>query len=87
MLLMFGPLAQWFVTADRVLFDVLAAGRPSQGLNNAYIVSIDPQRKSQEQVLAEYGKVLEKLQAGNIDRIILSRPPEIPRSLGREKSG
>ncbi|MDH3619956.1 MAG: protein kinase [Gammaproteobacteria bacterium] len=77
LLLMYGPLAQWFVAADRVLFDQLAGGRPAHALSNAYIVSIEPQRASADEILADYGRVIEKLQSSNAKRIILSNPPEI----------
>ena len=78
LLLMYGPLAQWFVSADRALYDQLAGGRPATALANAYIVSIDPQRASAEDVMAAYGQVIEKLQNSNVARIVLSNPPEIP---------
>ena len=78
MLLMYGPLAQWFITADRVLYDQLAGGRPAKALANAYIVSIDPQRARGSELLGRYGEVLEKLQGSNVKRIVLSNPPEIP---------
>ena len=80
MLLMYGPLAQWFVAADRVLYDQLAGGRPAHVLQDAYIVSIDPQRKSTADILGEYGKVLRKLQDSSVRRIVLSNPPDIPES-------
>ena len=78
LLLMYGPLAQWFISADRVLYDQLAGGRPAEALSNAYIVSIDLQRASSGEVITEYGRVIEKLQAIDVNRIILSNPPEIP---------
>jgi serine/threonine-protein kinase len=78
MLLMYGPLAQWFVAVDRVLYDLLAGGRPAQPLQNAYIVSIDGQMKSPDAVLAEYGKVLETLQNNGVRRIVMPNPPELP---------
>jgi len=80
MLLMYGPLAQWFITADRALYDQLAGGRPAKALSNAYIVSIDPLRSSRDEILAEYGQVLQKLNATDVRRIILANPPEIPAS-------
>ena len=80
MLLMYGPLAQWFVAADRVLYDQLAGGRPVQALEDAYIVSIDPQRKSTAEILDEYGRILRKLQDSSVYRIVLSNPPDIPAS-------
>jgi len=81
LLLMYGPLAQWFVSADRVLYDQLAGGRPAEALSNAYIVSIDLQRASSGEVITEYGRVIEKLQAIDVNRIILSNPPEIPAAM------
>jgi tRNA A-37 threonylcarbamoyl transferase component Bud32 len=77
LLLMYGPLAPWFGAADRVLYDQLAGGRPAKALDQGYIVSIDPQRKSTDELLAEYGQVLEKLHASDVRRIILANPPEI----------
>ena len=78
LLLMYGPLAQWFIAADRVLYDQLAGGRPARALDNAYIVSIDPQRRAADDVMVTYGRVIEKLQASDVGRIILSNPPELP---------
>jgi serine/threonine-protein kinase len=77
LLLMYGPLSQWFVTADRVLYDQLAGGRPAVPLANAYIVSIDPQRAGPNEINDQYGEVLEKLQQSDVGRIVLSNPPEI----------
>ena len=47
LLLMYGPLSQWFIAADRTLYDQLAGGRPAKALENSFIVSIDPRRKSE----------------------------------------
>jgi len=78
LLLMYGPLSQWFVAADRVLYDQLAGGRPAEPLANAYIVSIDPQRANASEIIDRYGEVLEKLQRSDVSRIVLSNPPDIP---------
>ena len=78
LLIMYGPLAQWFIAADRALYDQLAGGRPARPLENAFIVSINPQRKSSAAVLNEYGQIIERLQASNVGRIVLANPPEIP---------
>jgi hypothetical protein len=87
LLLVYGPLAPWFVTADRFLYDTFSSGLPNRPLDNAIIISIDPSRASQEEILARYGRVLSILarygrvlsvltrsQAG---RIILPNPPEL----------
>ncbi|MGB5688194.1 MAG: protein kinase [Woeseiaceae bacterium] len=78
LLLMYGPLAQWFVAADRILYDQLAGGRPALPLANAYIVSIDPQRANARAIVDRYGEVVQKLQRSDVSRIVLSNPPEIP---------
>ncbi|MBT8093062.1 MAG: serine/threonine protein kinase [Gammaproteobacteria bacterium] len=77
LLLIYGPLSQWFVAADRFLYDQYSSALPKQSLSNAYIVSIDPQRETKSQVLDRYGDILRKLKNVNVDRIILPRPPEI----------
>ncbi len=78
LLLMYGPLSQWFIAADRTLYDQLAGGRPAKSLDNSFIVSIDPRRRSDEQVLDDYGRVLAKLNESNVGRIVLANPPSIP---------
>lgn len=80
LLLVYGPLAQWFVAADNVLYDQLADGLPNQPLDNAFIVSIDPQRSTPAQVLEQYGRVIQALQRMGVGRIVLANPPEIAES-------
>ena len=75
LLLMYGPLAQWFVSADRILYDQLAGSRSAVPLANAYIVSIDPQRANAGEIIDRYGEVLQSLQRSGVDRIVLSNPP------------
>jgi hypothetical protein len=77
LLVVYGPLAQWFVAADRVLYDQLAGSMPNQALDNAYIASIDTRRLAQDEVLERYGDVIEVLQNSGVQRIILPNPPEI----------
>ena len=78
LLLMYGPLAQWFIGADRALYDQLAGGRPAKALDSGFIVSIDPQRRTNTEILDEYGRVVEKLHESGVRRIILANPPDIP---------
>ncbi len=80
LLLVYGPLAQWFVAADRMLFDSLAGAMPSEPLDNAYIISIDPQRVGAGEVLNQYGTALQELRDREAGRIILARPPEFTES-------
>ena len=78
LLLVYGPLAQWFVAADRLVYDTLAGNLPGKSLGNAYIVSINPERATSSEVLDQYGKIIQKLQAAKAGRIILAHPPDIP---------
>jgi tRNA A-37 threonylcarbamoyl transferase component Bud32 len=78
LLLMYGPFSQWFIGADRILYDQLAGGRPAEALDNGYIVTIEPRRKSPAEVLDLYGLVIEKLLASGVARIVLPNPPVIP---------
>ncbi len=75
LLLTYGPLAQWFIGADRFLYDQFSAGKPVKPLENALIVSIDPSRMDGDEVLATYGKVLRELQSSRVKRIVLTKPP------------
>ena len=58
LLLVYGPLAPWFITADRFLYDTFSSGLPNRPLGNAIIISIDPSRASHDDILATYGRVL-----------------------------
>lgn len=76
LILVYGPLAQWFTAADRTLYDVLASSVPNKPLQNAYIVSIDPATRSRESVLDDYGKIIATLKQSKAKRIIMAEPPE-----------
>ncbi len=78
LLVIYGPLSQWFVAADHIIYDQLAGGMPNKALDNAYIASIDTNRSTHDQVLKKYGQVIQSLQESGVRRIILSNPPEIP---------
>jgi len=80
MLLIYGPLAQWFVVADRLLYDSFAGALPTDPLENAYILSIDPQRVGADEVLNQYGVVLQELSEREVARIILANPPAFTES-------
>jgi eukaryotic-like serine/threonine-protein kinase len=77
LVLIYGPLAQWFVAADRFLFDQMASHLPNPSLDKAVIVSIDASRADAEDVLEQYGLVLERLRQAEVKRIIMANPPDI----------
>ena len=77
LVLIYGPLAPWFVAADRFIYDIFAPSVRTSSLEDGVIVSISPARKSADEILAEYGRLLENLQNQSVKRIILAEPPAI----------
>lgn len=75
LVLIYGPLAAWFIAADRFLYDIFASNAQSKPPENAVIVSIDPDRKSRDEILTEYGRLLETLQTHKVKRVVLAEPP------------
>jgi len=78
MLLVYGPLAQWFVAADRMLYDQLASHFPGDSLSNAFIISIDPSKSDAVEIINTYGRVIGVLRQNDVRRIILTQPPDLP---------
>jgi serine/threonine-protein kinase len=77
LLLMYGPLAQWFVAADRMLYDTLASHLPNKQLDDAVIVSIDPARVDAGTLTDTYGQVVAALGDADVKRIVMTQPPPI----------
>ena len=77
LLLVYGPLAQWFVAADRILFDRLAAQLPNEPLENAVIISIDPSMTDRDEMIGTYGRIVTALTEARVKRIIMTQPPDI----------
>ncbi len=77
LLLVYGPLAQWFIGADRILFDKLASHLRNVPLQQAVIVSVDPARARSSDQVDTYGEIIGALQAANVKRIVLTEPPAL----------
>ncbi len=77
LMLIYGPLASWFVAADRFVFDRFAGLIKSAPPANALIVSIDPKRRSESDVLRQYGALIQAAKQARARRIILASPPQI----------
>ncbi len=77
LMLVYGPLAQWFVAADRVLYDQLASHLRSTPLQQSMIISVDPAKSEQAELVATYGKIIAALKESNVKRIVLTEPPEL----------
>ena len=78
LLLTYGPLAQWFVAADRVLFDLLATHSRTKPLDNALIISLDPSAAGADQMLERYEQIIAILKQSGVLRIVLPEPPDVP---------
>ena len=77
LLLVYGPLAQWFIAADRVLYDKLATHLPTEPLDHAVIVSVDPAKLSANEISDKYGQIIAVLGQSKVKRIIITEPPEL----------
>lgn len=75
--LVYGPASQWFVAADRVLYDQLAGRISNEALADGVIVSIDPERKSPSRLLDEYGQLIRIFKEQGARRIIIAQAPDI----------
>ena len=77
LMLVYGPAAPWFIAADRFLFDRLASAVPNKPLDQALIVSINPAKKTDAELLREYGALIQRFKELEVRRIILANPPPI----------
>jgi len=77
LVLIYGPLAAWFVAADRMLYDLFAGRMPNKPLDAAVIVSIDPRRDAGESPVEIYGELITKLKSVDVKRIVLANPPDV----------
>jgi serine/threonine-protein kinase len=80
LVLIYGPGAPWFVAADRLLYDRLASHVKNEPLENALIVSINDRKMAPNDILNQYGKLIQLFKNHSVKRIILASPPEIDES-------
>jgi tRNA A-37 threonylcarbamoyl transferase component Bud32 len=77
LVLIYGPAAPWFIAADRFFYDQFATHVRSAPLEDGVVISINPARKSSDEILAEYGRIIESVQNQSVERIIIPEPPVI----------
>ena len=77
LVVIYGPGAAWFEAADRMLYDQLAGRIGNDPLPGSVIVSIEPERKSQSELLAEYGQLVRIIKEQGAKRIIISQLPPV----------
>ncbi len=80
LVLIYGPAAPWFIAADRFLYDTFASRVNNATLDDAVIVSLDPDRKSAEQISEEYGQVIRIIRDLDVNRLIMANPPAMKAS-------
>ena len=80
LVLIYGPAEPWFVAADRFLFDTFAARVNNETLNDAVIVSIDPDRKTEQQISDAYGQIVRIVSDLDVNRLIMAKPPAMTES-------
>ena len=77
LVLIYGPGSPWFIGADRFLYDRFSGFVSNTPLENGLIVSINPSRKSDDEILAEYGALLTVAQGQPVERIIIPQAPAV----------
>jgi serine/threonine-protein kinase len=80
LVLVYGPLAPWFVAADRVIYDQLATVMPKAPVDNAYIISIDASKRDAAETIELYGEIVATLQESGVRRIVMTEPPDLGES-------
>ncbi|MEX2496407.1 MAG: protein kinase [Woeseia sp.] len=77
LILVYGPGAQWFLAADRVLYDQIARHVQNRPLDNSAIVTINPANKSPDEIAELYGALIGKFKEARVRRIIIAQGPQL----------
>ena len=78
LLLVYGPAADWFVAADRILYDQIAGHIGNEPLENGVIVSINPAKKVPAELADLYGRLVGRFIAMEAARIVIAQGPDLP---------
>ncbi|SVC81901.1 uncharacterized protein METZ01_LOCUS334755, partial [marine metagenome] len=77
LILIYGPLTPWFIAADRLVYDTFATNLRANTLDSASIITIDPSDKSDQELLTEYGLLIQAFKKQSASRVVLADPPKI----------
>ncbi|NOX68404.1 MAG: protein kinase [Gammaproteobacteria bacterium] len=77
LVLIYGPAAPWFVSADRLVYDQVASRLQNTALADGLIVSIDPAAKSPAALMSEYGQLIRIFKEQGARRIVITQPPAL----------
>ena len=76
LIFVYGPGAQWFVAADRTLYDQISRHIENAPLEDSAIITINPAKKSRREVSDLYGALVQKLKSAHASRIVIAQGPE-----------
>lgn len=82
LILIYGPAAEWFVAADRVLYDQVATHVRNEPLADGLIISLNPAKRSAGEISDTYGQIIRRLNELKARRIVLAEPPGVDPSGG-----
>ena len=75
--LVYGPTAEWFLGADRIVYDRIATHIGNAALKDGVIVSISPAKKNRQELLGLYSDLVRTFTDMGARRIVISEGPEI----------
>ncbi|HEX5764704.1 MAG TPA: hypothetical protein VFY27_04000, partial [Woeseiaceae bacterium] len=76
LMLVYGPLAEWFHAADHLLYDTIATHVGNETLDDGVIVSVNPAQKSAQDVSHLYGQLVGRFQDMGAARIVITEGPQ-----------
>ena len=77
LMLVYGPLAEWFDAADHLLYDTIATHVGNETLDDGVIVSVNPAHKSARDVSHLYGQLVQRFQDMGVARIVITEGPQL----------
>jgi serine/threonine-protein kinase len=77
LLLFYGPTADWFLAADRVLYDRIATHIGNETLEDGVIVTVNPARKNPQELSDLYGALVTTFANAGARRIVITEGPAL----------
>ena len=77
LILVYGPTAEWFLGADRVVYDGIATHIGNEALEDGVIVTVSSANRNQQEVSDLYRKLVQSFADMGARRVVISDGPEI----------
>ena len=77
LMLVYGPTAEWFLGADRIVYDRIATHVGNEPLEDGVIVSVNPAKKTRQELSGLYGELVRTFTDMGARRIVISEGPEV----------